>query len=101
MSDSSHRPLIQRFFRDFPIRERLSILTRISFLALILVSLCLVVKVYVDYSNLSGSLEKASEIADAIDNARGAQVHFKKQVQEWKNILLRGSDTVAFQLYLE
>jgi methyl-accepting chemotaxis protein len=33
------------------------------------------------------------------DRARVMQVDFRKQVQEWKNLLLRGSDTVEFQKY--
>ena len=46
-------------------------------------------------------MQRAVALTEAIDAARSAQVEFKIQVQEWKNILLRGGDAAAFQRYRE
>ncbi|MGZ5779848.1 MAG: methyl-accepting chemotaxis protein, partial [Burkholderiaceae bacterium] len=49
----------------------------------------------------SAALHRSDTMEEAVNTARLAQVEFQKQVHEWKDILLRGNDQVAFDKYKE
>ncbi|MBK1723105.1 response regulator [Thiocystis violacea] len=54
---------------------------------------------------LTGASEREGQVRETASSilvsALNAQVHFKKQVQEWKNVLLRGQDPGLYQEYFE
>src|SRR5215510_5226638 len=49
---------------------------------------------------LRDATDAAQTSMRTLDATRATQVHFKIQVQDWKDILLRGSDSAAFTKYL-
>ena len=83
------------------IKQKLFVLVSLPLLALLCVGLFSFFQASKLNEASSRSMERHVLLIETIDKARGAQVRFKTQVQEWKNILLRGKDPEAFARHLK
>jgi methyl-accepting chemotaxis protein len=86
-------------FRDLRIAFRLALLGMVMLAATIIVGFGGWRGLVRTHELQMRSAETATKFAAAVDTARVAQVDFKKQVQEWKDLLLRGADPDAFKKY--
>jgi class 3 adenylate cyclase len=81
------------------IRARLWLLFCGALSALVLSSGTALVNMAGAHRATSRSLELADRLTTAVDTARGTQVQFRKQVKEWKDLLLRGTEPGMFEKY--
>ena len=84
-------------FKQLTIRSKMTMLAIASLLLLAVLGAA----AYLLQQNLTTEITTAvttgQQATKAIANARAAHVDFQRQVQEWKNVLIRGNDAELYE----
>ncbi len=87
-------------FKKFSIRSRLAMMAGLMTVLLLGIGLLGLIALGNFQDRSATNVDSGALSIKAVDTARSAQVHFKKQVQEWKDLLLRGFERENFDKYL-
>lgn len=82
------------------IADKLKLLAVVMIVFLVLLGGAGAYSIFMLHENIKANLETAEQSQQAINSARSAQVHLKAQVQEYKNILMRGQNPDSFEKHL-
>lgn len=82
------------------IKKRLMVIVGVMGVMILATGIYGLVRVAESDRRATESIAEARRLVHAVDSARLAQVNFKKQVQEWKNILLRGHERELYDKHL-
>lgn len=74
-------------------------LAGVMFLCVFAIALTGLFGIWYSHEQSHQALDKLAALTRLIDSARHAQVEFKIEVQDWKNLLLRGQDAEEFSNY--
>jgi methyl-accepting chemotaxis protein len=87
-------------FSNLKIATKLSLLVGILVIALVAIGVFGIYALRQAQAINAANFDAAHNMVDAVDSARAAEVSFKIQIQEFKNVLLRGHDQKDHDKYL-